>query len=285
MTPFFEMASPFPTEYGRVKLLEPPGSPAWELRERLLAGRYDKPFVLDDGETRSLRFNMNYIQSLMRIADPWALDVTYTRKMMAFLLFNRRPKTIVLLGLGGGSLAKFCYRNFPAAQVTAVELDPDVIAFRDEFLVPRDDERFRVLQGNAVDHVAGLEKTDVLLVDAFDREGVAPDLVTLGFFEQARRALSGHGLLVMNIAGEKDSWQPAVESMQAAFGERIAVIPVREDCNYILLALANHAPEPPWPHLAAEANFLRQRFGMDFPRYLRLIRQSRKRNLLGRLAS
>jgi spermidine synthase len=68
--------------------------------------------------------------------------------MMAFLLFNPRPRRILILGLGGGSLAKFCYRHLPSATITAVEIDPHVMALREEFRVPADDERFRVLQGD-----------------------------------------------------------------------------------------------------------------------------------------
>ena len=49
----------------------------------------------------------------MSLDEPDALVTAYTRKMMAFLLFNPAPKRIAMVGLGGGSLAKFCYRNLP----------------------------------------------------------------------------------------------------------------------------------------------------------------------------
>ena len=80
--------------------------------------------------------------------------LAYTRKMMAFLMFNSQPRRILQLGLGGGSLAKFCYRYLPDASITVVEIDSDVLALRDEFQVPADDARFRVVQGNGVEYVA-----------------------------------------------------------------------------------------------------------------------------------
>ena len=43
-------------------------------------------------------------------------------------LFNQAPQHIAQLGLGTAALTKFCYRQFPGAQVTAIELNPDVIA-------------------------------------------------------------------------------------------------------------------------------------------------------------
>jgi spermidine synthase len=94
-----------------LRLLEPPESCHETLRERLYSGSYDKPFVVDNGPRRFLHFDFGAIQSVMELSNPVRLALAYTRKMMAFLLFNRTPKRILLLGLGGGSLAKFCYAN------------------------------------------------------------------------------------------------------------------------------------------------------------------------------
>jgi spermidine synthase len=55
--------------------------------------------------------------------------------MMGFLLFRHEPREILMFGLGGGSLAKYCHRHLPAARIR-VEIDSDVIAFRDQFAVP-----------------------------------------------------------------------------------------------------------------------------------------------------
>jgi len=133
-----------------LRLLEPPGSCHEILRERVYAGSYDKPFVVDNGPRRFLHFDLGAIQSAMELSNPVRLALAYTRKMMAFLLFNHAPKRILLLGLGGGSLAKFCYANLPAASLTAIELNRDVITVLDEFAVPADDHRFRVINADDV---------------------------------------------------------------------------------------------------------------------------------------
>lgn len=95
---------------------------------------------------RALCFTRAFIQSGMRFSDPYALQFAYTRKMMGFLLFRHEPREILMLGLGGGSLAKYCHRHLPAARITAVKIDPDVIAFRDQLAVPPNDSRFSVVQ-------------------------------------------------------------------------------------------------------------------------------------------
>jgi hypothetical protein len=52
-----------------------------------------------------------------------ALELEYTRGMMAFLLFQRMPRDIALIGLGGGSLAKYIHRHLPDSRLTALEIN------------------------------------------------------------------------------------------------------------------------------------------------------------------
>ncbi len=89
--------------------------------------------MLDTEGMRHLYFDLQAVQSSMRLDDPDALVTAYARKMMAFLLFNRSPRHILMIGLGGGSLVKFCHRHLLETRLTVVEIDPDVIALRSGF--------------------------------------------------------------------------------------------------------------------------------------------------------
>jgi len=54
-----------------------------------------------------------------------------------------------------------------------VEINPDVIALRNEFAIPGDDERFQVLLGDGAEFVADAPRPfDVLIVDGFDAGGL-----------------------------------------------------------------------------------------------------------------
>src|SRR5262245_24128131 len=93
-------------------------------------------FIAETSTTKSLHFSAHQIQSRMDLRKPFALSLEYTRTMMGFLLFEPAPESILMIGLGGGSLAKFCYRYLPACRIKVVEINPNVIALRREFLVP-----------------------------------------------------------------------------------------------------------------------------------------------------
>jgi len=265
-----ELASPANLPPGRLRLLEPTDSSKSELLKRLTDGTYDKPFIQDCGPLRYLHFQLDSVQSAMRHDDPDALCLAYTRKMMTFLLFNPEPRRILLLGLGGGSLAKFCYRYLPKASITVLEIDPNVMALRDEFQVPPDDQRFRVVQGDGVAYIAKLTaKEDVILVDACDRDGLSPNLAAPDLYTNLRRRLAVGGVLVMNICGEDIEVESHVARIRGVFGERIVSLPAKEDGNLIVLGFRAEPKVREGDELDRHARQLEEKFGLAFPRYVR----------------
>lgn len=261
-------------------MLEPTGSSVPVLLQRLTDGTYDKPFIEDCGPLRYLHFDLDNVQSVMRHDDPDALCLAYTRKMMSFLLFNAKPGRMLLLGLGGGSLVKFCYRQLPETAITVLEINPHVLALREEFKVPPDDGRFRVVQGDGVAYVAGrarrgstrnsAERFDVILVDACDRNGMSPTLESTDFYANLKRRLTVNGVLVINVCGDEIGVEGHIGRIRGIFGQQIISLPAREDGNLIVLAFRKE-PQT-WENgaaLDAHARRLEERFGLAFPRYVR----------------
>jgi spermidine synthase len=266
------MESPFAEQNHTLHLLEPPDSCPELLWGRLFSRTYDKPFIIDSGLQRRLQFDLYTVQSAMHREHPDRLILAYTRKMMAFLLFNRTPARILLLGLGGGSLAKFCYRRLPDSVVTAVEVNPDVIALREEFRIPPDDDRFRVLCADGADYIARLGRSkDVILSDACDHEGIAPALDAIEFYQNAYRCLSTGGVFVANMCGGRDDWEAHVAKIRTVFGDDLLMLQGRLDGNVIVFAFKERRPELNWQQLETAATVFRRKLGLDFPRYVRRI--------------
>ena len=282
---YFQIPSPFEVETGSVLLLEPSWANENELRQQLLDESYAKPFVIDNGERRYLYFNVRLMQSEMLLRTPNSLELRYTQKMMAFLLFHPRPKRIVLIGLGGGSLIKFCHQRLPGAHLTAVELDPQVIAWREAFILPADGPRLAVIEDDGAEYLAAADKgIDVLLVDAFDKTGFAPSLANREFFEAAFAKLSGNGVLVINLAGEKDSYAGLIGEVMAVFDDQVIVISVPDDGNHVLYAFKERHFEPRWRWLHSFAKELRANHGLDFPAFATKMERASKMGLARREA-
>ena len=224
-----------------VRVLEPAGAASAVLCQRLRAGTYDKPFLVDDGKYRALCFAIDgSLQSEMRVDEPEALVTAYTRKMMAFLLFCPRPRHVLMLGLGGGSLLKFCHRNLPDTRVTAVEIDAHVIALRSHFNIPPDSSALRVIHADGGRHVADMasteERIDVLLVDAYDRKGIAQSVAQPEFFENARRVLADDGVFVMNLAAYESDCAAHLQMIRSVFGEPVLPVAVGWGGNTVVFA-------------------------------------------------
>jgi spermidine synthase len=145
--------------------------------------------VSDARGVRTLHVGGEAIQSAMRLDDPFALALDYTRCMMAFLLFHAEPREALMIGLGGGSLAKFFHRNLRKTAVRVVELDERIVRVsRTQFSLPQDDARLTVEVGDGA-HALSPECCDVLVVDAYHDEEHVQELASPEFYDAAFLAL------------------------------------------------------------------------------------------------
>ena len=272
--------SPFSVETGTVLLLEAADVSANDLRQQLLDERYPKPFVVDDGERRYLYFNVRLMQSEMRLSTPHTLELRYTQKMMACLLFCPRPRRILLIGFGGGSLVKFIHRQLPGAHLTAVDIDPDILAWREVFFVPPDGPRLLTIAGDGAAYLSTVDKgLDLILLDAFDKEGFAPGLATREFIADAHRKLSGHGVLVINLAGDRGSYSGLIALVAEVFDDQCLILGVPEDGNDVLFAFRDPYFEPRWRWVHNFAKELRAHHQLDFPGFARELEQAAKQGV------
>ncbi len=196
-----------------------------------------KPFVHETKKTRSLHFSIAEVQSCMDLAQPDALDLAYTRTMMGFLLFHPMPLRIGMVGLGGGSLAKFCYRNLPRADITVLEINPHVIALRDDFSVPADDARFRVIRADGARYIRAHENAfDVLLVDGYDYDGLPGVLSSKRFYDDVFDCLRPSGVMAANIHLGNDEFPLLMARIGRSFNGTALAVNESDSGNAIVFA-------------------------------------------------
>lgn len=272
-----ELRNPFADESGIIRLLEPDDCDRRKLVDRILSGAYDKPFVIEQDGSRSLYFSRDLTQSGMRMSDPTALEFAYTRQMMSFLLFVHQPQHILMLGLGGGSLVKYCYRHLPATRMTVLEIDANVLAFREQFLVPADDARLSVMLGDAALYLRDCpENADVVVMDAFDREGFSASVCTRAFYLDVRDAMAPTSVMVANMVGPKSERSAHLDLIADVFGGNIIVVPIESDGNYLVFAFRDAGFEPRWRWIEGQARAMQKRYGLDFPKFAARLKRSRK---------
>jgi spermidine synthase len=163
--------------------------------------RYHRMLVVDDSDSRYLRFDSSY-QSGMWLDAPYRTRFQYTDYLDLGIAYNPGAKRVLFIGLGGGSAPKRFWRDFPALSLQVVELDPDVVdaAYR-WFALPRDRRlRVDVEDGRRwLDRHAG--RWDVIVVDAFYADAIPFHLATQEFVELARDRLEPGGAIAVNVIG------------------------------------------------------------------------------------
>ncbi|MFC5473979.1 spermidine synthase [Paraherbaspirillum soli] len=209
----------------------------------------------EQGGVRYLHFGTEWVQGAMRIRKPDWPELEYAQQMMVWMLFNDQPQHIVQLGLGTAALTKFSYRQFPAARVTAIELNPSVLAICGSmFKLPPDDERLSVIEMDAMDFVmndANHGTVDALQVDLYDATARGPVLDTPEFYGACAACLSDHGIMTVNLFGDHPSYAKNLKAMSFAFDE-VWCLPEVHQGNVIAIAFKN-APEPDFTALYERA--------------------------------
>lgn len=231
----------------------------------------------EDG-IRYLHFGSVWVQGAMRIGQPYALELEYTRQLFAGLLFNPQPRSILLLGLGAASATKFAWKQFPRARVTTVELNPAVVSCaRQYFSLPADSTRLRtVVEDGAAWVAAHPAAADYLVIDVYDAGAQGPVLSSPEFYADCRNALTSDKLAVMavNLFGKHRSCKLNIDNIARTFDGRVLALPASERGNVIVFAFAGPASELAWADLRTRAAALRDATGLEFARWLAALRQS-----------
>ena len=226
---------------------------------------------------RHLHIGGDAIQSAMRLDDPHVLALDYTRCMMAFLLFHPRPREVLMIGLGGGSLAKYFHHSLRATRVRAIELDARVVAAaRAHFRLPPNDARLTVEIGDGAEALAP-ECCDLLLVDGFDDGEQVPRLASSEFYDACYLALAAHGVLVVNYMSDDPRLDSYLQRLERAFGGAVLCMPALSDPNLIAFALKGAPQRVAWQALRARAATLEARYGLPFRRYVGALRRMNRR--------
>lgn len=235
--------------------------------------------VVDDAVYRSLHFGSLPKQSSMLLRDPYYLALAYTRAMSCALLFQQKPRRILLIGLGGGSLAKFLLHHFPDCRIDAVETREAVLQVaQSHFALPRD-ERLQVhfVDGGHFVRSQNLPEEaryDLIFVDAFVDNGIARTVCGISFFEACRQLLSDSGIFSMNLwNGDFITAREMLEDVRDSFDGNTLQLPVEGKDNTIALASNGEALKKKLKQLKPLAEAMAQRTGVEYPAFLKQLKK------------
>jgi spermidine synthase len=181
--------------------------------------------VFDSIGTRCMRFSRqnNTQQSCISLSDPDALMFDCNKMMLGALYLRPDPRKVLLIGLGGGTLASALIRLLPEAELSVVEIDPAIVQVARKYFNFRPTARVRVAEEDGRVFVKRAlkrgEKYDLIMLDAFDEKYIPAHLMTRQFLQEVRKILTADGVLAANTFNFSELYHNESVTYESVYGQ------------------------------------------------------------------
>jgi spermidine synthase len=209
---------------------------------------YRNIMVSDEGDRFCMTFRMqsgavHALQSCMYKADHDRLVFDYAKAVMAGQLAMPKPKRILVLGMGGGSIPRVYRRLYPNVPIDVVEIDEAVVQVAAQWFdfQAGGNLKVHIKDGRQFVKQAGVfgQTYDLILLDAFNGDYIPEHMMSKEFLEECKKILAPNGVLVANTFSASRLYESESATYAAVFGKFINL--KRDDGNRIILA-RNGAP-------------------------------------------
>ena len=188
-----------------------------ETRESL----YNNIYIFGDEDTVTMMFGQNkryYTESSMKLSDPGALTVDYTRFMTLGIAYPPKVERVMEIGLGGGRTVSYLNGTLPDTAILTVELDKDVVELAKKYFKFKETARLRtVVSDGRAFLIKDDEKWDVILIDAYRGPFVPFHLLTKEFYTLVKSRLAPGGVVVQNIEPSTMLFDSATATLKSVF--------------------------------------------------------------------
>lgn len=229
--------------------------------------KYRDITVTQIGDRRCLLFNVHRgdrNQTCMVLNDRDRLVFDYTRMSFAGLLLQSKPESILIIGLGGGSIPMTFADLFPDAKIDVIEIDDAVVKVAKEYFYFNETQNMKVYvdDGRPFIKRAGIrgEKYDYIVLDAFSGDYIPEHMLTREFLEEVKMIMTEESVLVANTFSTSRLYDHESVTYQRAFNE-FYNFKLPTSGNRIIIA--KRGLLPPRDQLVAES----RRVGPDLEKY------------------
>jgi spermidine synthase len=175
--------------------------------------------VVDKTNVRHLRFGNSIRQSSINKEKPFKLQTKYTRDMAkVFDHYKDIPESIIVLGLGAGTIPSYLFHRFPKTKIYVVEILPELKEIAsDYFSMPRN-ERLEIVIGDAYDYIKETQiRFDLIFMDVFSKNSIPKKFRTEEFYAGLKRLISANGYVAFNTWVDPSSYSNYIKKLENVF--------------------------------------------------------------------
>jgi spermidine synthase len=209
---------------------------------------YRNILVDDEGDLRCLKFNVKTSktnQSCLYKSDPQRLVFNYTKLLFSGLLLVEEPKSVLIIGLGGGTMSNTLHQLYPQSTITNVEIDPAVVKVARQYFGFFENQNVStVLQDGRIfikREIIKKQKYDWIILDAFNGDYIPEHLLTQEFLQETKSLLNKNGVLSANTFSVSGLYAHESATYKAVFGDFYNVRNYKNS-NRIILATNGKFP-------------------------------------------
>jgi len=171
----------------------------------------------------SLRRDRKQNQSCKLMDRPEFLVFDYAKLAVAGFLAVQKPENILIIGLGGGTLAEAFHALAPEARITSVEIDASVIKVAKEYFNLADGDWHHIVEKDGRIFIKREKlkhhQYDLIVLDAFNGDYIPEHLMTLEFFKEVKSILSEKGIVASNTFSSSELYDYESSTYHRAFGQ------------------------------------------------------------------
>lgn len=187
---------------------------------------YREVLVYENGDVRCMCFTRNCRvgrQSCVDTRHPNRMVMRYPQMMLGALFVNPAPQSVLIVGLGGGTLPRALRQVLPKVRIDVVEIDPAVVRVANRYFDFTPGDLTRVIESDGRVYVKRAQRTgqhyDLIMLDAFDHEYIPEHLLTREFLQEVKSLLTPQGVLAANTFSSSRLYEHESVTYEAVFGK------------------------------------------------------------------
>ena len=208
---------------------------------------YREVLVYEEGTERCMCFTRACRvgrQTCMNTRAPQRFAMNYTKMMMTALFVKPAPRSILIVGLGGGTLPNALTRVLPDAHIDVIEIDPAVTKVAKRYFGFAESAAVKVTEADGRVFVKRAlregRKYDLVMLDAFDHEYIPEHLLTREFLQEVDGLLTAQGVLAANTFSSSRLYDYESVTYAAVFGTFYNL----KRNNRVIIAVKGELPPP-----------------------------------------
>jgi len=230
--------------------------------------------IEDKDGIRYLYSGESATQSAINLKQPHKIILQNLEYSLGCLMFMPKPKKILLLGVGGGSLIHFFRHYCPKASVTGVDIDDALLTtMHESFLLPHADALLSYEIADAQTWVKhDTNKYDLIIVDLFNEQTMPEWVIEKEFMHDLKNLLVPTGAVTWNtLIATDQEFNHFYGNLRATFQQHTLCLAAEDYENTIAYSFNYRLEQSDMGHLIQLAQQNTEHYELPFHEILSVI--------------